>query len=143
MVPTNHSHCLANRRYGVFVTIALLLAIVTAGCAFPEEAFDGSLEGTYYVNGFDPQGVEYGGHLTITTTADPTTYEMQWIVTGSVQQGIGVVDGGQLLVEWDAIEGFDTQGTAIYEIGEEGELNGERIVAGEEGAGSEEAIPIR
>ena len=127
------------------MTIALVIALLTTACAFPEESFDGSLEGTYYINGFDQQGVEYGGHLTITTTDAADKYKMQWIVTGSVQEGIGTVSGDQLLVEWDAIEGYDTasHGTAIYEIGSDGELNGERLVDGEEGIAIEEALPIR
>lgn len=145
MVPTSQSHRHGDRRFGIVVTIALLLANLLTSCAFPEEAFDGSLEGTYYINGFDQQGVEYGGHLTITPTEQGDAYEMQWIVTGSVQKGIGTVSGNQLLVEWDAIEGFDTasRGTAVYEIAEDGELNGERKVEGQEGVGTEEALPIR
>lgn len=145
MVLTQQSHRHHARRYDAAMTIALMLTMLVGACAFPEEAFDGSLEGTYYVNGFDQQGVEYGGHLTITTTASPNTYEMQWIITGSVQEGMGTVSGDQLLVEWDAIEGYDasSHGTAVYEIASDGELNGERIVAGEEGVGTEEALPIR
>jgi hypothetical protein len=145
MVPTSQSHRHGNRRFGVAVTIALLLANLLTSCAFPEEAFDGSLEGTYYINGFDHQGVEYGGHLTITPTDQDDTYEMQWIVTGSVQEGVGTVSGTQLLVEWDAIEGFDptSHGTAVYEIADDGGLNGERTVEGQEGVATEEALPIR
>ena len=127
------------------VTIALLLAMVTSACAFPEEAFDGSLEGTYYINGFDQGGTEYGGVLIIDTTATPNIYEMQWIITGSLQAGTGTVSGNQLNVDWDTIEGFDasTRGTAVYEITGEGALLGERIVDGEDGIGTEEAFPIR
>ncbi|MCP4964836.1 MAG: hypothetical protein GY926_06335 [bacterium] len=145
MVPTSQSHRHGNRRLGVVVTIALVLASLMTSCAFPEEAFDGSLEGTYYINGFDHQGTEYGGHLSITPTDQDDTYEMQWIVTGSVQEGIGTVSGNQLLVEWDAIEGFDdaSHGTAVYEIADSGELNGERLVDGQSGVGTEEALPIR
>jgi hypothetical protein len=127
------------------VTIALILTFAIAGCAFPEEAFDGSLEGTYYVNGFDQQDVEYSGHLTITATAEPDIYEMQWIITGSVQAGTGRVDDGRLIVDWNALEGYDaaSRGTAVYEIRSDGELHGERRVAGQEGTGTEEALPIR
>ncbi len=127
------------------LTLALLVAVATTGCAFPEEGFDGQLEGTYYVNGFDHQGTEYGGQLTITTTAEPDVYDMQWIITGSIQTGTGTVDGDQLLVEWDALEGFDTssRGSAVYDISAEGELRGDRTVAGQEGVGTEEAFPVR
>lgn len=143
MVLTTQSHRLP--RPGVVLTIALLVTIAITGCAFPEEAFDGSLEGTYYVNGFDQQDVEYSGHLTITTADDPGAYEMQWIITGSVQAGTGRVEGDQLIVEWNALEGYDTssRGTAVYNIQPNGELHGEREVSGQEGTGTEEALPIR
>ena len=146
MVPRTQSQGLPRPRSGTVVTIALILAFAISACAFPEEAFDGSLEGTYYVNGFDQQDVEYGGPLTITTTADPDIYEMQWIITGSVQAGTGRVDDGRLHVEWNALEGYDTsssRGTAVYVIQSNGELHGERQVAGQDGVGTEEALPIR
>lgn len=133
------------RTPGVLLTIAVLLALSVSACAFPEESFDGSLEGTYYVNGFDQRDVEYSGHLTITTTDDPSVYGLQWIITGSVQAGTGTVEGDKLLVDWTALEGYDTssQGTAVYEITANGELHGERLVTGQEGIGTEEALPIR
>lgn len=145
MVPRKQSQGLLRLRCGASVTIALILSFAISACAFPEEASDGSLEGTYYVNGFDQQDVEYSGHLTITTSTDPEIYELQWIITGSVQAGTGRVDGGKLLVDWNALEGYDTssRGTAIYDIKSNGELHGERLVAGQEGVGTEEALPIR
>ena len=39
-----------------------------------------NLVGTYVVNGIDPLGDEYGGHLTITPGDEPGTYHLQWIV---------------------------------------------------------------
>ncbi len=133
------------RQPWAIATLALVVAFAAGGCAFPEESFDGSLDGTYYVNGFDQEGTEYGGQLTVTTTSDPNVYEMQWIITGAIQTGTGTVSGTQLLVEWKALEGFgeSSRGTAVYEISVDGELNGERRVDGEEGVGTEEAFPIR
>jgi hypothetical protein len=127
------------------LTLALLLATAISACAFPEETFDGSLEGSYYVNGFDQQDIEYSGLLTISTTENDDVYAMQWIITGSVQEGMGTVDGSQLHVEWKALEGYDpsSRGTAVYEITADGELSGERLVDGQEGVGTEEAFPIR
>jgi hypothetical protein len=144
MVLRRQSHGLGGSLPAFALTIALL-AIIVGGCAFPEEAFDGSLEGSYYVNGFDQEGTEYSGLLTITTTADPAVYAMQWIITGAVQEGTGRVAGKELVVEWDALEGYDpaSYGTARYQIGDDGELRGERTVAGQEGVGTEEAFPIR
>lgn len=145
MVLRTQSHRLSGRWFKRVLTIALVVAFAISACAFPEEAFDGTLEGTYYVNGFDQQDVEYSGHLTITTTDDPSIYELQWIITGSVQAGTGRVEEDKLLVDWNALEGYDTssQGTAVYEITANGELHGERLVTGQEGVGTEEALPIR
>lgn len=122
-----------------------MLAFVISGCAFPEESFDGTLAGDYFVNGVDQQGTEYSGRLTVTATDDPDVYDMQWIITGSVQAGTGTLDGHQLRVEWHAIEGYDasSHGDAVYEITSEGELHGERTVAGATGTATEEVFPIR
>lgn len=145
MVPSKQSHGLTGDFRTVATTIALISALLVAACAIPEEGFDGSIEGDYYINGVDPQGVEYSGLLTITQSEDPASYELQWIITGSVQRGMGRVEGSRLSATWDAIEGFDTAsyGTASYEITAEGELVGERTVAGQEESGTEEAFPIR
>ena len=145
MVLTKQSQGLTRAKLGAAMTLALLLALVISACAIPEEAFDGSLEGDYYINGVDPEGVEYSGLLTITLADRPDTYELQWIVTGSVQRGFGRVEGSRLTADWDAIEGYDTAsfGTASYEITDEGELIGERTVAGQNGAGTEEAFLVR
>jgi len=140
-----HHYRTIARSLRVTITLALIVVFAAAACAFPEEGFDGDLEGDYYINGVDQKGNEYGGSLTINATDEADVYEMQWIITGSIQSGIGRVSGNQLLVEWGALQGFDSssQGTATYEISADGELVGERIVAGEEGIGTEEAFPIR
>ncbi len=145
MVLSKQSQGLTGRRPVIATTIAIMLALLVGSCAIPEEEFDGSIEGDYYINGFDPQGVEYSGLLTITATSDPATYDLQWIVTGSVQEGSGTVEGNRLVVEWDAIEGYDTlsYGTAVFDISPNGELKGERTVFGQEGIGTEEAFPVK
>ncbi len=144
MVPSKQSHGLTRGSMTVATTIALLVALLVGACAIPEEGFDGSLEGDYYINGTDPQGVEYSGLLTITPLEQTDAYEMQWILTGSVQQGSGRIEGSLLSASWDAIEGYDTAsyGTATYQITSAGELIGERTVAGQDGTGTEEAFPI-
>jgi hypothetical protein len=102
-----------------------------------------SLLGTYAVNGVDPLGVEYGGTLSIMPGPGPTQYALQWIVTGSIQEGIGIVRGNQLLVEWRTIEGMGNgaSGVTTYTITTEGELYGARTVVGQERAGQEDAFP--
>jgi hypothetical protein len=145
MVLSTKSHGLTTGSTAVATTIALILAFLVGACAIPEEGFDGSLEGDYYINGIDPQGVEYSGLLTVARTDQPDTYDMQWIITGSVQRGSGRVEGSRLIANWDAIEGYDIAsfGTASYTITDEGELIGERTVSGQDGSGTEEAFPVR
>ena len=101
-----------------------------------------NLVGTYVVNGIDPLGDEYGGHLTITPGNEPGTYYLQWIVVGGIQEGLGIVKGNHLLVEWQTIEGLkDTTGTAVFTITETGQLYGIRTADGLEGEGQEHAYP--
>jgi hypothetical protein len=95
------------------------------------------------INGFDPLGLEYGGHLTITAGEDPGTYHLQWIIVSGIQEGMGVLKGNQLIVDWQTIESSKglSQGTAIYKITETGQLDGIRTVEGLDGEGTEQAYP--
>lgn len=100
------------------------------------------LTGEYAVNGFDPLNTEYGGRLTITPDDTPGTYNLQWIVTGSLQTGTGRVEGNQLLVEWRTIEStVPASGTATYTITVNGELYGTRTITGSDQTGTETAFP--
>jgi len=65
-----------------------------------------SIVGSYSVNSEDPIGAEYGGNLTIKAGGSPTEYLLQWIVTGSIQEGSGKLDGNKLRVEWRTVEGI-------------------------------------
>jgi hypothetical protein len=101
-----------------------------------------NLVGEYAVNGFDPMGTEYGGRLSVRPGETETQYLMQWIIVGSIQEGVGILQGNQLLVEWKSVEGMAaTQGQARYTITEAGELYGSKTVAGLETEGSEIAFP--
>jgi len=126
-------------------TLALALSLLVGSCVFPEEGFDGTLEGTYFRNGVDRDETEYSGTLILTSTEDPNVYEMQWIITGSIQTGTGTVEGADLLIEWAAVEGFDTasHGSGIYSIADNGDMSGERTVAGQPGTATEDAFAIK
>jgi len=126
-------------------TLALALSLLVGSCVFPEEGFDGTLEGTYFLNGVDRDETEYSGTLILTSTEDPNVYEMQWIITGSIQTGTGTVEGADLLIEWAAVEGFDTasHGSGIYSIADNGDMSGERTVAGQPGTATEDAFAIK
>ena len=133
--------------------VLLLLALLLSACsgrgkpaemappADPESI--PNLVGTYVVNGFDPLGLEYGGHLTIISGHEPGTFLMQWILIGNIQEGLGVLNGNQLMVGWQTIESStgQTKGTAVYTVTEAGQLDGVRFVEGLVGEGSEQAYP--
>ena len=122
----------------------LVLALALQACAFVDNdtTADRSVEGTYYVNGVDPGGAEYGGQLIITRTGT-NQYTMDWIITGSIQTGSGRLNGEVLEAEWSTVEGLrESSGTARYEIEEDGSLLGERYEDRFEEAGFEEAFPV-
>ena len=132
--------------------LAVTLLVLATACAFPQQGTDSteSIEGTYYVNGVDGRGIEYGGRLEITPGDEPDHYAMQWIITGSVQVGTGVRDGDHLEAKWSTIEGLvdqdgtdRSQGTASYTIAEDGTLTGTRTIEGQDEIGTEEAFPVK
>lgn len=136
-----------NKKLLVFLIILLL-----AGCSTRErgkpsapDALPGAvpdLAGSYVVNGFDPLGTEYGGHLTIRPGEKEGEYLLQWIVVGSIQEGRGHIEGNQLIVEWHTVEGMaDSRGTAVYTVTQAGELYGYRMIEGDSRKGTENAFP--
>ena len=134
----------------LFTFILLALAALTAcasriGGPLAEDAPPDqvpSILGEYAVNGFDPEGNEYGGRLAI-TQAENDAYTLQWIISDSLQEGTGTLEGNQLTVTWRTVEGFLVQltGTATYTVTLEGELYGYKSVDGETGEGTEVAYP--
>ncbi len=133
------------------VLLILLIALSLASCRgkpvpLSEDASPDNVPnivGEYAVNGFDPQGQEYGGTLIITQGAQPNEYKLQWIVTGGMQEGTGILEGNQLNVTWKSTVGSNNEasGTATYTITTLGQLYGTRTVNGGEGEGREEIFP--
>ena len=132
---------------GRLIAVLAASAILLVGCAFPQQGKDAPDEvgGTYYVNGTDSRGTEYGGQLILTPTDNPDEFAMQWTITGSVQTGMGTWDGTTLDATWSTIEGFaPASGTVTYVLeGGDGTLIGERHMDGLDGVGYEEAFPVR
>lgn len=129
-----------------FFTVLAAGAILLVGCAFPQQGTDTPEEigGTYYVNGTDSDGREYGGQLLVTSTDNPDEFEMQWIITGNVQVGLGMWDGTILNANWATIEDFEpATGTVSYTLEDDGTLIGERHMDGIDGIGYEEAFPVQ
>lgn len=137
-----------------YLAAALVLALaLLSGCSDDGEgeikgadASPGAvptLAASYSVNGVDPQGTEYSGNLQVRPGDAAGTYALQWIVTGSIQEGLGQLNGNQLAVRWRTIEGFGLGATGVttYTITTEGELYGPRTVDGTDRAGEEKAFP--
>lgn len=135
------------RRFAVPVVI--LVALSAGGlamCGLPGDSLDDGegIVGTYVVNGVDPGGIEYSGTVTIGEAEGAGRYVVQWLVTGSIQAGVGVLSGDVLTVEWETItdaRGSTSSGTAEYTIGGDGVLSGRRFVDGFADAGTEEIFP--
>lgn len=100
------------------------------------------IAGEYALNGHDAGGAEYGGRLTITANPDGS-FELQWLIFESIQQGAGRISGNRLEVVWSTVEGFPNpmSGTAVYTITTAGELYGTKVIDGLPGQATETAYP--
>jgi hypothetical protein len=135
------------------LVVLLLILALLSGCSDDGEGeikgADASpdavptLAASYSVNGVDPQGTEYSGNLQVRPGDAAETYALQWIITGSIQEGFGQVQGNQLLVRWRTSDGIDlgVTGLTTYTITTEGEMYGPRTIDGVERAGEEKAFP--
>ncbi|MCX7708201.1 MAG: hypothetical protein N2204_09350 [Anaerolineae bacterium] len=102
-----------------------------------------ALASSYVVNGVDPTGAEYSGVLSIEPDGMPDRYRLRWTVTGSLQEGEGVLAGNTLRVEWRTVTGpsVQAQGLVTYTVTTAGELYGPRTITGYPGQGHETAFP--
>jgi hypothetical protein len=130
----------------------VLLFSLTAGglamCGLPGDTLEDpddrdGLAGTYVVNGTDPAGTEYSGTVTIAEGDEPGRFTVQWIVTGSIQEGVGVLEGDRFVVDWSTTSSGrgESRGTADYTLGDDGVLRGTRTVDGSDETGTEEIFP--
>jgi hypothetical protein len=125
-------------------SLIVLLALISSACVLTggKDAMPDSIVGSYLLNGVDPTGAEYAGHLTIEAGEGPDEYRLQWIVNG-IQEGVGTLDGDVLDVSWDTVSGVHAKahGRAVFEVQPDGSLVGTRTVAGFDAVGTEEAFP--
>ncbi|MBI5962202.1 MAG: hypothetical protein HY863_01900 [Chloroflexi bacterium] len=132
--------------------IFLILAIGLSACGRKDPAPLGAdapgdnvpnIVGSYALNGFDPGGEEYGGTLSITDGEQPNEYKLQWLVTGAIHEGTGILAGNQLTATWHSISETDQtiSGSASYTVTINGELYGTRSIDGVESPGTETAYP--
>ncbi len=133
---------------GLLAFASLLGGLSAGGCAFPGDSLEDreGIAGTYVVNGVDPLGVEYSGTVVITPddAAGDGTNTVEWLVTGTVQTGVGHRRGDRFDVEWSTVEGAgptSSRGSATYTIEADGVLRGTRTVDGVDEPGTEEIFP--
>jgi len=102
-----------------------------------------SIIGSFALNAFDPTNEQYGGTLTITQGAQPNEYKLQWLISGGIHEGTGILEGNQLTVTWNSYSETDDllTGTALYTVTVNGELYGTRSIDGMEKPGTETAYP--
>lgn len=133
--------------------ICLLLALTLTAC-FPRRTpaplgADAPIDnvpvivGEYALNAADATGERYGGSLFVTAGRQANEYNLQWLVSGDIQEGIGTLEGNLLTFTWQSIEGTDQylSGYGSYTVTVNGELYGERYVDGVEEPGTESAYP--
>ncbi len=133
--------------------ISLLLALTLTAC-FPRRTpaplgADAPIDnvpniiGEYGLNAEDATHERYGGSLFVTAGSQPNEYNLQWLVSGDIQEGVGKLEGNQLTFTWQSIEGTDQSlsGYGSYTVTINGELYGERYVDGVEKPGIESAYP--
>jgi hypothetical protein len=123
------------------VVVALLLgACVTPGADLRQGP---GIVGSYVVNGVDPNGTEYSGRVSITAGDTANRFVIEWVVTGAILEGRGVLGGDTLSVEWMTVgspRGV-SRGTAEYAVLDDGRLVGTRTVDGSDIVGTEEIFP--
>ena len=101
------------------------------------------ISGSYALNATDGTGEEYGGTLSIFPGDAPNEYKMQWLVSGGIQEGTGVLEGNQLTFTWQSVAGTaqSLSGHGEYTVTVNGELYGVRYIDGVEEPGQEAAYP--
>ena len=116
-------------------------------CALPGDLPAGrtgsGIAGTYTVNGVHSSGEEYSGTVVITETTGPDRFDLEWLVTGTIQRGTGVQRGDRLTVEWQSVVAADgdIRGGGSYRIDPDGRLIGTRTVVGVDEPSTEELFP--
>lgn len=125
--------------------VGLVFVLTMVGACFPTaELSQDGVYGSYVVNGVDPVGTEYTGRVTISRGADLNDIVMEWVITGAIIRGEGVVDGTTIEVEWETVNspgGEISSGTATYQVLDDGRLTGTVTVTGFDQVGSETIYP--
>ena len=118
-----------------------MAAIVVPSCLPLRDAVkDGpGIDGVYVVNGTDTVGNEYSGNVDV-RTSDDGTVQVQWMITGGIQEGTGSLDGDVLEVDWHTVTDprGTSSGSAEFVVADDGTVAGTRTIDGVDGTASEE-----
>ena len=101
------------------------------------------LLGDYALNGVSSNGTAYAGTLTVQPGDAQGQFKIQWLVTGGIQVGTGILDGNVLKVEWKSLSSVagETSGAGSYTVTVNGELYGKRTTDGVPGSAEETCYP--
>ena len=114
----------------------LLLAGMVLALASPA-AMAQSIGGDYAVEGTNLDGSSYGGTAKIVLTSE-TTCEIYWTTGPSTSQGICMRNGNAFSAGYVMGEAI---GLVIYQVMEDGSLEGLWTIAGQPGSGTEKLTP--
>ncbi len=130
----------------LYVLVLLFLAACSQpaklGSDAPANAVP-DLVGDYGLNGISPNGIEYAGTVTVQPGDGAGQYKIQWLITGGIQEGTGILDGNVLKLQWKSLDSVagQTSGTGSYTVTVNGELYGKRTTDGVDGSSTETCYP--
>lgn len=93
--------------------------------------------GTYDVEGTNLDGSSYGGTATITLTSE-TTCSIEWNTGSTASQGICMLYDNAFAAGY--VLG-DAVGLVVYEVKDDGSLEGAWTISGQDGSGTEKLTP--
>ncbi len=108
-----------------------IIGLTLAGSAFADVA------GTYTGSGTNPDGSKYDTEVVITKTGQ--SYSVQWYFDGNLgYAGVGIMKNGLFCVGYASPDGY---GVVVYEVMDDGSLEGIWTGPGAQTLGSETLTP--
>jgi hypothetical protein len=114
-----------------------LLLLAGIAMAFASPVLGQDIGGNYAVEGTNLDGSSYGGTAEIVVTSD-TTCEIYWTTGGSTSQGICMRNGNAFSAGYAM---GDAIGLVIYEVMDDGSMEGLWTIAGQSRTGTEKLTP--
>ncbi|MCP4228935.1 MAG: hypothetical protein GY771_02145 [bacterium] len=113
------------------LTMFMIIGLTLAGGAFADVA------GSYTGSGTNQNGSKYDTEVVIAKVGQ--TYSVQWYFDGNLgYEGVGIMKNGLLCVGYANPEGY---GVVVYEVKDDGSLEGIWTGPGAEKLGSEKLAP--